>query len=141
MTGLDKQLANISRFFDKNVGKQFLPDRCAIYGPEQVSDGVSGHKLDEVALVSDVPCAIEASGKSRDVEAEGVSATNTCTLYLRLTPADALLLTETSKIIVAARGFNSELVFEQPLKNKDSFEQIVIVTAILTAGVRRPGSR
>ncbi len=139
-TGLAKQLGVIERFFAKDVGLQFLPDLCDLIGPSQIEDGHSGHTVEDVTLISDIPCLIEKISAGPQAEADTVNATTTCRIHLKVTEAQALLIDQHKKLRVAARGANAEMIFEQPVRDTDSLSQLVIVTAILTNGYRRPGS-
>ena len=141
MTNLEKQLGRINRFFDQPVGQQFLPDLATIIGPTQVDDGHDGHSIQDDELLTDIKCLVEDSGGNADANEDAVNATKTCRIHLKLTEAQALLIDEHKKIKIDARGFNPEMIFEQPVRVKDSLSQLVIVTAILTSGFRRPGTQ
>lgn len=140
MTGLEKQLGTINRFFDTAVAQQFLPDVCTLIGPRQIEDGHSGHTIEDDELLTGIQCLVERISSGPEAEADAVNATSSCRIHMKLTEEDALLVTEHTKIQIAARGFNPVMTFEQPVRQKDSLGQVVVVTAILTSGFRRPGT-
>lgn len=116
----------------------FMADVCTLIPPLLVAQG-SGHTLGEGTHVTSIPCNHEQIGGGGVTFHDGESVvTKTHKLELPFTSA-TVLITRQYKIKVTARGFNSQLIFEQPVIQVDSLSPLLQVFAVLTEGYRQPG--
>lgn len=116
----------------------FMADVCSLIPPALVAQG-SGHTLGEGAHVTNIPCNHEQIGGGGVTFHDGESVvTKTDRLELPYT-SQTIAITRQHKIKVAARGVNTQLIFEQPVIRVDSLSPLLQVFAVLTEGYRQPG--
>jgi len=142
--GIDRTQHRLDAFNRKRA--RFGEDVCTIYAPTQVSDGRSGHKLSFTLVASNVECFVEQSGGGVQVERDGVSRTTTHRIEIgsmdETKQTQARLINQGYQILVAARvGGNPEMLFEQPVRERGSFEPLVVLQAVFTEGTRKPASQ
>lgn len=116
-----------------------LIDRCGFITSGKASDGNSGHTLTIAEGPTTNPCLYEMlSGGNAEIVANGVTIVATHRIFTLITD-EAMAVTEHDQIKVVVRDENTELIFEQPYRTKNTMLPIVEFKAILTAGYRQPG--
>lgn len=119
--------------------EKFMPDLCTLIPSAMVAQG-AGHTLGEGTHITGIPCKHEQVSGGGVTFHDGESVvTKTHKLQMPFT-SDTVLIDRRYKIKVAERGFNRELIFEQPVIKTDSMSPILHVFAVLTEGYRQPGT-
>lgn len=117
-----------------------FPDLCTLI-PAALQTQGDGHTLIEGTAVPSIPCTHEQlGGGGVTVNDNGTVAVKTHKVDLPYT-SDTKQIDRHYKIKVAARGFNPELIFEQPVKSQDSLSPFLTVFVTLAEGYARPGVR
>jgi hypothetical protein len=134
--------AQLIRAYEKEFDirrRIFGEDLCDLLQTSTRSDGFSGDTLDEDPTAEDVECFYEElSGGAAQIIVNGVTVIATHRIEVK-TSDEALAITVNDKIRVQARGDKPTLIFEQPIRTRDSFTPTVEFKAILvTDGYRQP---
>lgn len=128
------------RTFIENDPEFWLPDLGSILRQTVISDGMSGHKLSESTVASSIKCLQEEISGGVQVVAGGVTSIHTHRLFM-LASGSALTITESDKFKVEPRDDNSQMIFEQLTREKNSLNPLAVFTAILvTKGYRQPAA-
>ena len=135
--GIDRTQLRLNAFNRKRV--RFGEDLCDLIGPTQVAQG-SGHTITDTTLASDIPCYVEQSSGTAQPDSDAVNRTTLHRITMEGTD-EARLINQHYKIKVLARDNNPEMVFEQPVREIQSFSSLVVVNAVYTVGYRQPGTR
>lgn len=118
-------LANARSLIEGDPNAVGLIDRCTVYNPTLISDGLSGTKLSDVAVASNVPCLYEDSdARTRD----GLHAHVTHELFL-IASAATRAITAEYKIVVAARDDTPQITFVEPVLLEEAFGPLVHIGA------------
>lgn len=117
---------------------EFMADVCTLIPAALTAQG-DGHTMAEGTPVTNVPCTHkQLGGGGVQVNDNGTVAVKSHELKLPYT-ISTILIDRHYNIKVTARGFNPELIFEQPVIDRDSLGPMVRVLATLSEGFREPG--
>lgn len=123
-----------------SAASEFMFDLCdLIPDPSLVAQG-AGHTLTDSAAVTSIPCTHKqlGGGGVRIDDGESV-VTKTHKVTLPYT-SDTVLIDRHYQIRIHARGFNPQVIFEQPVRQVDSASPFVSVLVTMTEGFRSPGT-
>jgi hypothetical protein len=117
-----------------------LEDLCDIVELGLISDGHSGKTEGTTPVATNIPVQIaEAAPGGNTIVSGGVTYTATHRLKFGWNATTAAINPK-QKITVHARGNESAMVFEQPLREKSSSSVWLFVLAKLTIGFRSPAN-
>lgn len=140
MNALARGIEQARTAVDRSAAAQVLPDLCDITELGLVFDGHSGQTEGETTVATDIPVEVsEAAPSSNTVVAGGVTYTGSHRLKFGWNAVTVAINPE-QKITVHARGLESAMVFEQPVREKGSTGVWVFVLAKLTRGFRSPSN-
>lgn len=116
-----------------------MSDTCTLIPEPSLTAQGAGHTLAPATEIPDVPCNHEQLGGGGVQFNEGGSTvTKTHKVTLPYTD-ETVLINRHYKIKIAARGFNPEMIFEQPVRTTDGLSPFLSVFCVLTEGYRAPG--
>jgi len=119
---------------------RILTDLCDIVSLGLVSDGHSGKTEGETPYATNIPVEVSEAAPGVTVNpGSGASYTATHRLKFSWNPTTAGINPK-QKITVQARGNESEMVFEQPVRERGSKSIYLFVLAKLTTGFRSPAN-
>jgi hypothetical protein len=117
-----------------------LTDLCDISVLGLISDGHSGQTEGETPVATNIPCEVsQAAPGANTVIAGGVTYTGTHRLKFGWNSTTVGIVPK-QLIRVHARGDESEMIFEQPVREKGSKSPWLYVLAKLTTGFRSPAN-
>lgn len=112
------------------LAESYLRDRCAIQGMTTTNTDDGGFTEDWNDIESDVPVLVEAIDDEQSVVAQAPRGLVTHKLYLKVTTTTQTI-EPSQRIVVAARGSKSAMIFEQPKRLDETYEALVTVAATL----------
>ncbi|HEY6244549.1 MAG TPA: hypothetical protein VIX17_11405 [Pyrinomonadaceae bacterium] len=134
-SAIDRARARVDR-----VASRALPDLCDIVQIRKVSDGFSGHTEGETSVATNIPVEVtQAPASGNTVIAGDVTYIGTHRLKFGWN-ATTVAINPKQIIKVQARGNESMLRFEQPIRERGSNSEWLFVLAKLTTGYRSPSN-